>query len=813
MTPSCTPRVLGACLSLLTALASTASFAQSPQAPQTTAPHPAAGAQAPPAATGQRGQARRFALIVGVNDGGSQRVPLRYAGRDAAAFAAVMTQLGGIDPADTMRVELADVALLRVSFEALSRRVAEAHAGGEHTEFMLFYSGHSDEQGLRLGGELLPYAELRALVKEVQADVRIAVVDSCASGVLTRLKGGRRRAPFLFDASSEVRGHAFLTSASGDEAAQESDRIGASFFTHYLVTGLRGAADFNSDGRVTLNEAYRFAFDETLARTERTQAGAQHPAYDIQLVGTGDLVMTELQATGASLGLPKAVDGRFFIRDAGGHLVAELAKPAGRDIELSLPPGDYTVAVDTSAGRREGRISLGEASTYALDISALQAVEVEANRTRGDAPPAPPAMAVGGDAQAGSDGEGQPGSQGDAAGADHPVDPGYRELEFAAALISPLDSNQAGRAGGKRIINHMMFSLLWGRTDVIEGFQLGGANHVDERLDGMQLAYALNSSTGPIDGMQLAGGVNLFDSDPGSRGVQLAGGANVAIGAFEGVQVAGGFSGATGAMEGVQVSGGVNGVLGRLHGIQIAGGLNAAGAMSGVQVGGVNLASAEEGLVQVGAVNLGGGDAEVVQVGAINTMVGAPRGIQVGAINTVSGRLRGVQVGVFNYAERAGAQLGLLSITPDVHADLWTSNAGVLMASLRFDADHTYSLLSAGTGFSGGREAMFGLGVGVKLRVPHSPFTLEADVSGYMVRADGLSAEHTPTLAQARVVARASLARHLSLFGGPTLNGFFTHTEKTLGRDRPGYGPVLERHRWDSQRATLWPGFVLGLGF
>ena len=96
-----------------------------------------------------------------------------------------------------------------------------------------------------------------------------------------------------------MRGHAFLTSSSEDEAAQESDRIGASFFTHYLVSGLRGAADVTGEGKVSLNEAYQFAFHETLGRTSETQVGAQHPAYDIELSGTGDVVMTDLRQTSA----------------------------------------------------------------------------------------------------------------------------------------------------------------------------------------------------------------------------------------------------------------------------------------------------------------------------------------------------------------------------------------------------------------------------------------------------------------------------------------------------------------------------------
>ena len=102
-----------------------------------------------------------------------------------------------------------------------------------------------------------------------------------------------------------MRGHAFLTSSAATEAAQESDRIRASYFTHYLVSGFRGAADLSGDGKVTLGEAYQFAFNETLGRTVDTKGGAQHPSYDINLSGTGDVVMTDVRQTSATLVLPR----------------------------------------------------------------------------------------------------------------------------------------------------------------------------------------------------------------------------------------------------------------------------------------------------------------------------------------------------------------------------------------------------------------------------------------------------------------------------------------------------------------------------
>src|SRR5690606_5609766 len=138
-------------------------------------------------------------------------------------------------------------------------------------------------------------------IREIPSDVHVAVLDSCASGAFTRIKGGAARAPFLVDASSRVSGYAYISSSSADEAAQESDRIAASYFTHAFTSGLRGAADANRDRRVTLNEAYQFAFAETVARTESSMAGAQHPAYNLHLAGTGDVVMTDLRTTDATL--------------------------------------------------------------------------------------------------------------------------------------------------------------------------------------------------------------------------------------------------------------------------------------------------------------------------------------------------------------------------------------------------------------------------------------------------------------------------------------------------------------------------------
>ena len=338
----------------------------------------------------------RFVLAAGANDGGHGRTLLRYAVSDAENFADVMVEMGGVPAAH--RQLLVDPG--RDDFEAalrqLGARVHAARQGRAHTEVMLYYSGHADEDGLLLGDERLGYRDLRRLLDTVEADVRITVLDACASGAITRIKGGQQRAAFLLDPQADTRGYAFLTSSSAQESAQESDRIGASYFTYYLVSGMRGAADVSADGRVTLSEAYQFASDETLARTVDLLGGAQHPAYDMNLSGTGDVVLTDVRRVSAAVVLDADVEGRLFVRASGRRLVAELYKPSGRAMELGLTPDDYDIYLERQRDLHVARRELAEGERLQLaqvdfePAPRQEAVSRGGPLWTGPAPPAPP---------------------------------------------------------------------------------------------------------------------------------------------------------------------------------------------------------------------------------------------------------------------------------------------------------------------------------------------------------------------------------------------------------------------------------------
>jgi hypothetical protein len=497
--------------------------------------------------SGQEAAVRRYGIFVGANDGGRERVLLRYAESDAASVASVLQRLGGLEWEDTILLKGASKEEIKQGIEALQARISSSKTAGKREEFIFYYSGHSDETGLLLGSQKFDYLELRERIKSVDADVHIAILDSCSSGSFTRLKGGIRRSPFLFDESSRASGYAFLTSSSESEAAQESDELEGSFFTHYLLAGLSGAADTSRDGKVSLNELYTFAGAETLARTERTLAGPQHPAYDINLAGTGDLVLTDLRQGGEQVVLQEEMRGRLSIRDSRGSLVLELRKHPGSPVVLSLPPGSYELILDDGTRLRGSTIRLAPGASVSVGQGDFRYLGRERTVSRGDATP--------------STQTGRPDREG-------------MEINFVA-------------------VGHGSF----------QGMQIGMIGTVNEGpVEGIQMSGVFNIVEGKMSGPQLAGVFNITEG--AMAGPQLAGVFNITEGSMDGPQLAGVFNISEGRLAGPQLAGVFNIVEGEtFSGVQLAGVFNIAGSIKGSQFGVVNVAERMEG-VQVGLVNI-----------------------------------------------------------------------------------------------------------------------------------------------------------------------------------------------------------------
>ena len=136
---------------------------------------------------------KRFAMAVGANRGGKDRVLLQYAVSDAQAILSVLGELGGVDEDDILLLEEPDVRSFYTELGKFQSRIEKSKPDYGRVEFIFYYSGHSDEEHILLGKEKIAYKDLRETIEDMDVDVRIAILDSCASGAFTRIKGGKKR--------------------------------------------------------------------------------------------------------------------------------------------------------------------------------------------------------------------------------------------------------------------------------------------------------------------------------------------------------------------------------------------------------------------------------------------------------------------------------------------------------------------------------------------------------------------------------------------------------------------------------------------
>lgn len=783
----------------------------------------------------------RYVVAVSANYGGNGRPMLRYAESDAKSFANVLKEMGGVQGQNVMLVKEPSVAQLKDEFSKLDKKIAQVKLSGGRNEVLVYYSGHADDKGLRLGNETYAWREIRNRIDALNADVKIAVIDACGSGAITRAKGGVAVPAFMVDESSDMKGYAFITSSTQDESSQESDRLKGSFFTHSLVSGLRGAGDISGDGRVTLSEAYQFAFNETLQKTEATMGGAQHPSRDMNLAGTGDVVMTDLHGTGALLDMANDVDGRLFIRNANGELVAELNKKNGHPVSLGLPAGKYSVRLETTAKVKETTVTLANGKRENLALSSFKDAEVEKTVLRGEI-----------------------GNKNDCASG-NASDCSIDSLDHNGSFRTTFNFLDIDRNPRKGMQLGLFFTVS---KDYMLGSQISIlANVAKKEMHGLQASSVANLAANHFEGLQATWLLNYAKT---FEGAQLSGTINVAK-SFEGAQIAGGFNISRDASTGAQIApiniaadtvslaqvGAIN--VGKYSAVQVGainvtvgaklqwGAINvAADSVSSLQIGAVNAAKYSE--VQVGAVNVTV-DAKH-QWGAINAAADSVSFLQIGAVNAakyskfqissinaswkskyqigtinVTGKSNGRQFGIINVCGNCEkTPIGLINI---VGNGLWTASGifnemGGVGAKLDLGTANFYTSLETSRNFEDGErfrhfEHIFqnGFGLGTHFGKYGSHFAAEymlVNVNRKFSGNYGVGSDDTNKSAflhRIRLGATQKLIMGIGLTGGVSLNLM------TEGYNEDNMLKPLGEYHADvsvnGHEGRLWPGFYAGL--
>jgi hypothetical protein len=129
-----------------------------------------------------------------------------------------------------------------------------------------------------LYGSALPMSEVSRIFNRIRSDRLIFIADACYSGAsggrTISLSGVRANISDAFlDRIATGKGRIILTASGANEVSGEDDKLEHGVFTYFLLEALRGKADTDGDGIITVDEAYRYVSREV----PRATGQEQHP--------------------------------------------------------------------------------------------------------------------------------------------------------------------------------------------------------------------------------------------------------------------------------------------------------------------------------------------------------------------------------------------------------------------------------------------------------------------------------------------------------------------------------------------------------
>jgi Caspase domain len=351
---------------------------------------------------------RYFSLVVGYNGrppggDGDAVAPLRYADDDALSFYELEQEAGSdaivlaAPDADSRRrfPQTADVARpptlseIERAVSDLNKRMDAAARSGQRPVFVFFYSGHGSRSQdaaalVLLDGELSAQGLREQVLDRVHAQSIHLVIDACHADAVVRPRDVEAKtvsvtaAEIMAQLSSEMSArypHVGLVLASdGGNPSHEWDLYQSGVFTHEVISGLRGAADINHDGRVEYSELAAFL---TAANAEVVDARARIRSIVQPPTSQPRAPVIELGASAGSGWLTdiQASAGQFFVEDQRGNRILDGHAELGFSMSVAVPPGLPLFVHD---GKREAEliVSRGERrrfDTLSFHQSPLQA--------------------------------------------------------------------------------------------------------------------------------------------------------------------------------------------------------------------------------------------------------------------------------------------------------------------------------------------------------------------------------------------------------------------------------------------------------
>src|SRR5690606_36399927 len=132
--------------------------------------------------------------------------------------------------------------------------------------------------------------------------------------------------------------------------------------------GLRGAADQNLDGQVTLAEVYTYLYSRTVAASLGGQQGPQHPTQAGWYLGQGEWTLTRTRRDAAALRLGDARLGQDFVLDpAETSVIAELRPSDPAPVQLA--PERYRIKCFSGDAAFAASVELRPGTTHGESLA------------------------------------------------------------------------------------------------------------------------------------------------------------------------------------------------------------------------------------------------------------------------------------------------------------------------------------------------------------------------------------------------------------------------------------------------------------
>lgn len=214
---------------------------------------------------------RRIAILIGTNEY-SKMEKLEFAESDAREMGEVL-----LDPDICGFDEV--IELIDKTKEEVSRRIEEVFKNAKKDdEILIYFSGHGkpsykfdlcllfkDTDPESLLATSLKFDYINECKEQSACNRVVVILDCCYSGT-AGMKGD-----FLQEMLSSYSGSGTVlltsTGETGSNIAKEDKELKHGVFTHYLLKGLKDwAADDNDDGIITVDDIYRYTFNETKAK-------------------------------------------------------------------------------------------------------------------------------------------------------------------------------------------------------------------------------------------------------------------------------------------------------------------------------------------------------------------------------------------------------------------------------------------------------------------------------------------------------------------------------------------------------------------